>query len=593
MSMLAGIVSRSLQTPVPDDAKRRLRQLISRHAAEPLETYEDQHALLLKADFGAFGHPGFERSLCGSVAIVAGEPSLYGQGSSGTSNRARDLTILHESWDREDWKPLESVRGVFAAVYYRPATRTICLIADKLGVRPIFYWMDDSVLVFASALRVLEEMLEVRKRIDMVGATQIASFGFALGDRTAYEGVRRIKSAEVIEISPTRSTKRQYWRWDEIAPANCTESEGLEEAHRRFLTAVRLRVGTDSTVLAMLSGGLDSRCVVASLRALQIRVHTFNISPRGSQDEVFGGAFAQLIGSTHHQIDKIINHPEVRSLFNEVRETSPSLRRWPPERPRVVWSGDGGSVGFGHVYMSPAVVALLRERKLNQAIDAFLREQKCSVLTRLLHPRLSMELAGCLHDSMLAEFTQLHATDPGRDLYVFLLMNDQRHHLSLHFENIDLLREEIQAPFYDSDFLAWIAALPLELCLLHRAYTKWLRYFDPAVFSVPWQAYPGHEGCTLPVPNRLPQQWQRGAFSGWEAFLRNELLRESANMLARGNFPDAILNKQYVRLTYWLEKFRLRDYGYVLDKALIYSKYWNRTGRSLLPLSPPAFSAKH
>lgn len=51
-----------------------------------------------------------------------------------------------------------------------------------------------------------------------------------------------------------------------------------------------------------------------------------------------------------------------------------------------MWSGDGGSVGVGHVYIQPAIVERLQEQDWTGAIEAFLTAQRARVVLRVLQP---------------------------------------------------------------------------------------------------------------------------------------------------------------------------------------------------------------
>ena len=69
---------------------------------------------------------------------------------------------------------------------------------------------------------------------------------------------------------------------------------------------------------------------------------------------------------------------------------------WPrrplPEHPQLVWSGDGGSVGLGHVNLSHRIVDLMRERNVDKAIDTFLIEQKMQAPHRLFRAPVAGQL---------------------------------------------------------------------------------------------------------------------------------------------------------------------------------------------------------
>src|SRR2546426_839289 len=92
-------------------------------------------------------------------------------------------------------------RVVFCAVHYHPDASRLTLITDKLGVRPLYYWIGDDHVIFATALRVLEGLADLPKQMDLRAVTEAACFGFPLGDRTPYQGVRALRAAEIVEVS--------------------------------------------------------------------------------------------------------------------------------------------------------------------------------------------------------------------------------------------------------------------------------------------------------------------------------------------------------------------------------------------------------
>jgi hypothetical protein len=516
--------------------------------------------------------------------MLLGEPLLSCPEPGAGTNRACDLEILHRSFDAGNWNILKNAQGSFAGVYYEPVLCKLHLFADKLGVRPLYYWMDDQWFVYASALRILEGLSFVPKVMDVRAVTEISSFAFPLGSRTAYSGIKTIKAAEVVSVEPQKLSSQQYWRWDTIPVSNRPEPELLLEVYSRFKLAVCRRLQGDRSALAFLSGGLDSRCLVASLTAQTETVHTLNFGLSRTQDRVYGAEMARRLGTIHHEEEMMISNP---GFFHRVLEVALSLadaKSSPVSRPLLVWSGDGGSVGLGHVYVTPKLVDLLREQNLEGAITQFLHGEKKQIVARLLQPRACKSLSETLRQGMREEFADIHCEDPGRRLYVFLLLNDQRRHLAVLSEGVDLNRFEFVTPFFDGDFLSAVASVPMDICLMHRFYNKWLSCFPPPVLSVPWQVYPLHEpGPVQPLPG-LVSQFDRSEHDYLHSQQKLQLLRDTDALLKSDAFPDSILNHRYLRFAYFAYRWGLRDYSYVLDAALLYARYWNLSQGKSAPL---------
>src|SRR5439155_596785 len=297
---------------------------------------------------------------------------------------------------------------------------------------------------FATAMRVLEALAEVPKQMDLRAVTEAACFGFPLGDRTPYQGVRALRAAEVVQVSGAGVARSQYWRWDDIRSARRPQQELLQEAYDRFTAAVACRRRGDRTTTAFLSGGLDSRCVVAALRAQGAEVHAFNFALPGTQDRILGAACAAALGARHHQGTM---RPDVELRFSallaDALSTPEHCLAPPPEHPRVVWSGEGGSVGVGYVYLTRGMVDQLRAGDPDGAIAAFLERQKAAVLRKLLRPAVADAVAYIPRRGIREEIDDLRCADPGRSLHLCLPLNDQRRHLAGHRFPRDLLSKSV------------------------------------------------------------------------------------------------------------------------------------------------------
>jgi asparagine synthase (glutamine-hydrolysing) len=225
------------------------------------------------------------------------------------------------------------------------------------------------------------------------------------------------------------------------------------------------------------------------------------------------------------------------------------------------------------------VVSLLRRAKRNEAVDLFLEQQRALIPRRLFRGSVAQQLERATADGVHEELAGIHASDPGRSFHLFLMLNDQRRHLFDHFENIDLHRLEYHLPFFDSRFLELIVSVPLDMCLGHGFYSRWLASFPPVVRQVPWQTYPGHEPCPLPVPPELGYQWEKGVSTLTAAGVRKRSrLADGRATLAAADFPTPVLRKRYLAFAYWMYRLGIRDYGYVLDYAAMVHDHWRRSG---------------
>lgn len=572
MSILAGVISWN-RTPIPAELVSALRSSLSRNPAHRPIEHRAPGVYLCKIDLGAYGSPAFRLGPSGCVSMLAGHPLLAGV----TGSRNAHLDVLHEALDRDDWTVLERARGTYCAAHYSASDRILSLIGDKLGVRPIYYWVGRDFAFFASSLRILEALTPVPKVMDLRGVGELVAFGHTLGRRTPYADVRVLHSGEVVRIGAHSVNVRRYWAWDEIVAAHERTPQSPRQIYDLFSRAVSDRLEGDRATLAFLSGGLDSRCIVSALRGFGVRVHSFNFfrSP-DSPDAIFASQIATALGCEHEAVLRAQQGLDFIQMMTRTLAARTGGNA-AIERPKLAWSGDGGSVGPGLVYVDEDIVRVMRDSKERDAIQTLLGRHGSRPDGGLYTRKTGRVLRDLPVEGALAEFAALRAVEPGRRFHLFLMVNNQRRHLAEHFENIDLSELELHLPFFDADFLGAVFTVPFDESLRHTLYHRWLDQFPPVTLSVPWQAYPGHVPCPLPIPPGLVGQWDPQAISWYLRALKREHLDSMWQVLISRDFPHPFLRRS--RLLGYLVAYGLgvADCSWVAGIAETFHRYWTRS----------------
>lgn len=270
--------------------------------------------------------------------------------------------------------------------------------------------------------------------------------------------------------------------------------------------------------------------------------------------------------------------PDYSSLMAKVWAAANGRSDSPAERPAIVWSGEGGSVALGHVHLTEEMVELMRRGKIDEVIEGHLDRESAQVPPRMFSAKAANRLSSAINDGIREELINLHADDPARNFYIHLLVNDQHRKLAGHFENIDLHRLEFQLPFFDGSFLKLLVSLPIDICLTHRLYVEWISLFPAAVAAVPWQVYPGHEPCPVPVPEGLAYQWDSDYQKAERKTQKRTVMEQASELLGASVFPHALLSRRNLRLAAWIHSTGLRDYQYLIGPARTFLTYWQKCG---------------
>jgi hypothetical protein len=541
---------------------KELRRAVSRNPDDTPTTIQFEQSGFAYVETGALS--GDSVYLDGEAfTLMSGEPLLR----DGGGDRNADIGWLHDAWRNSDFAATTRALGTFAAVHFDEASGILTLIADRLGIRPVYFAITEDCIIFASALRILEAMPSVDKTIDLRGAIETIALDYPLADRTQYRGIHTIRDAEVIRFCGREIERSHYWRLSDLPERRKKIDDVAREAHDAFSRAIDRRVGSDKRGVAFLSGGLDSRCVVAELLARGLELHTFNFANEGTQDAVFGDAFARLARTIHTRT----------SRPDPVRWSTEMARRWaesphradrPVERPAIVWSGDGGSVGFGSVGVYPSVIDLLRAGKRSAAVRKYFVEHEISLPLPAFKRTIAFEIRDLLSQGVQEALDEVRTeSEPGRELYFFRMLHDQRRHMAQHFEDMDLHRLEFHLPFYDGEVLEVMAAAPADYGPRHRLYHAALRYFPPVVQAVPWQTYPGHEACPVTFDDSGLYQWGNDQRDLTRRRHQRTIVHEAARAIWSPTFPGPLLNRWYLlagSVLHWLGR---GDYSYVLEYA--------------------------
>lgn len=582
MSIFAGVFSRRAGQAIPAAWRDAVRATLSRYPddAGKLREFSDDRSLLVNLDVGALQEDGTldDAALAG---FVAGAPLLQLPGAADPDGRNSSLAAIARSLagpatQRHD--ALRACRGTYCATVYEKGAQRLHLMTDKFGVRPVYCWISPDFIVFATALRIIEALPFCKKSLSLQGIAEISSFNFPLGDRTPYDNVICMLAGEVFTVDSEGVRRERYWRWDAGMPPVKSDLPGPERVYRSFQDAVRVRLGSDKSTAAFLSGGLDSRSIVAELRNAGAEVLTSNYAPPGSQDQVLGKMIADRLG-THHtplvRVALVEGDPYSKATVHEWLK-SPDYVATQPARPHVLWSGDGGSVGLGHVYLNQATVDAMREGNVQEAINRFIAYNKVGLSVKLFKPEVGAEMTRLVNQGMLAELQDLKPADPGRAFYLFLMMNDQRRHLFNHFETLDLTRIEFELPFFDGEFMADIMREPFDPFLRHAFYVDWLKYFQPAVLETPWQAYPNHVPCPHPLPDGLSYQWDKISADVLRKKIA-ETVQGARALLSPPAFAREFLGSFRVRLFIMAMRLTGTDYTHQLRAPSLLHRYWLQT----------------
>ena len=546
---------------LPNGVEERLGSLVSQ--AGRASTWIASGMVVVAAELQLWPTSGILESQT-SVVVVAGDPVLcvddVGVG------RVASIARLGSKLLAGDREVLAHCEGTYCALVVDLTRPRATVVADKLGVRPVYVGRHQGVVYVATALWMLEQLADLPKRCDWRALAEVAAFGYPLADRTPYEGIYSLPGGTVLECEVGHVLSHAYWSWRHpmMSPAAEPDSQ-LQSVESAFQRAVDDRLFGDRECLAFLSGGMDSRYIASRLRQQGVELHTLNFAPEGSADLSFGRLAAQAMGTRHMEFGA--------GDAPFAQRKSDAIASWRRQRAqeghleaantRVLWSGDGGSVVLGHVYLNDEIVRCAREQGLDMAARVIQRHNKYELSQHMFTSR-HRALAAVPLQGIRDELRRCAAHEPGRACHLFFVLNDQRRHLVEHFEHVHELGFDLHLPFFDGRLIQSIIDCPVELLVNHRLYNRLFERLPFGLGQVPWQAYPGHEPCPVKHDESLRRQWSDGWFdAATERQKRLDTVDAVRAQLHSPAFPAQVLSQPRLSVALQLTRLGWRDYSYL------------------------------
>ena len=240
------------------------------------------------------------------------------------------LVAAYAEWGEEC---VERLDGMFAfAILDRGPTDRgavkLFLARDRLGIKPLYYALVDSVFIFASEIKALLASRVITRKVDRQAVWHYLSLGSIPQPRTILADVNMLMPAHVMSYSLRSGISiRKYWDVADSGKSHfadvhkyCKAEAGrhlrtlLEQAAKRHLVA-------DVPIGAFLSGGIDSTTVVGLMSQLsRERVRTFSVGFSGKHkqfDELKWARIAAGRFDTDHT-EIVVDGREVAGYFDEI-----------------------------------------------------------------------------------------------------------------------------------------------------------------------------------------------------------------------------------------------------------------------------------
>lgn len=297
-------------------------------------------------------------------------------------------TVLH---GYEQWGPkvLEKLTGMFAFAIYDSKNRELFIARDRLGIKPLYYYYDNSAgkIIFASEIKALLQNREVPRAINRDILYEYLVYRVHDSkEETFFKDIKRLMPGHFMKVKNGEIEIYKYWtaKFNTQFNSSKPDQEYADEFYELYKKVIKRHLISDVPVGVSLSGGLDSSGVVSMMRELidegtdlntHGKLYTFSaLFPGLSIDE------SKYI----HEVEKfartepVYAYPKVEEFWNEMdawiyTQEEPTISSAPyayysvyraaSKHVKVNLSGNGGDellagyIPYFRSYMSSALQA--------------------------------------------------------------------------------------------------------------------------------------------------------------------------------------------------------------------------------------------
>lgn len=208
----------------------------------------------------------------------------------------------------EEWGPscVNHFNGMFAFALWDAPARRLFLARDHLGIKPLYYTVQNGRLLFASEIKALLEERACPRQVDIKSLGELFTFRYVPSPNTLFQDIRKIPPGHWLICDADRMEIERYWLWTPQLGGGSRERDLVEGYQTLLEDAIRLQMRSDVPVGLFLSSGIDSNAILAVMSGLTgSPVHAFTIGFEGGErtnETADARLMAARFGADYHEM---------------------------------------------------------------------------------------------------------------------------------------------------------------------------------------------------------------------------------------------------------------------------------------------------
>jgi asparagine synthase (glutamine-hydrolysing) len=218
-----------------------------------------------------------------------------------------DTEVIVHLYEELGPQCLQRLRGMYAFAIWDENTKTLFLARDRVGIKPLYYCLTDTSLVFASEIKAILADPSMKREIAPEMIDRFLTFLYVPGEETLFRGIRKLAPGHYLLVRDGKAVIERYWDLRFAEPAY---NQNFKDAEANLLgllaETVELHMIADVPVGVLLSGGVDSTGMLSfAVHATDKKISSFTVGFSGSEvadERPYARLAAETFGTQHHDM---------------------------------------------------------------------------------------------------------------------------------------------------------------------------------------------------------------------------------------------------------------------------------------------------
>lgn len=218
-----------------------------------------------------------------------------------------DSEVVIHAYEEEGIDCVKRFNGMWAFVLYDKNKNMLYLSRDRIGIKPLYYYYKDGIIIFASELKAIFEMMRLyggEPEINKTALNLYLSLGYIPEPYSIYSNVWKLRKAHNLffSLDSGKGINQRYWKLPEPKYFK-NEKEIISKGRSLLRDIIREMKIADVEVGTFLSGGIDSTTVTALMNEQKKQeLHTFSIGfeDKDFDESKYSDIATKKFGTIHH-----------------------------------------------------------------------------------------------------------------------------------------------------------------------------------------------------------------------------------------------------------------------------------------------------